>query len=108
MKNLIFTSKKESTALCPWASILQTIQKPKNLDYTTTDLLSFGRCKSRHLWFAFEDNQYDVILCNHVLEHIPDDTKAMQELYRVLKPGGMAILQIPQELSRAVTFLMIQ
>jgi ubiquinone/menaquinone biosynthesis C-methylase UbiE len=35
----------------------------------------------------FEDNQYDVILCNHVLEHIPDDTKAMQELYRVLKPG---------------------
>jgi SAM-dependent methyltransferase len=33
-------------------------------------------------------NQYDVILCNHVLEHIPDDTKAMQELYRVLKPGG--------------------
>jgi ubiquinone/menaquinone biosynthesis C-methylase UbiE len=44
-----------------------------------------------------------VILCNHVLEHIPDDTKAMQELYRVLKPG-MAILQIPQDLSRAVTF----
>jgi ubiquinone/menaquinone biosynthesis C-methylase UbiE len=37
----------------------------------------------------FEDNQYDVILCNHVLEHIPDDTKAMQELYRVLKPGGI-------------------
>jgi ubiquinone/menaquinone biosynthesis C-methylase UbiE len=56
--------------------------------------------KSRHLWFAFEDNQYDVILCNHVLEHIPDDTKAMQELYRVLKPGGMAIYK-PQELSRA-------
>jgi ubiquinone/menaquinone biosynthesis C-methylase UbiE len=43
------------------------------------------------MWFTFEDNQYDVILCNHVLEHIPDDTKAMQELYRVLKPGGMAI-----------------
>jgi ubiquinone/menaquinone biosynthesis C-methylase UbiE len=42
---------------------------------------------------TFEDNQYDVILCNHVLEHIPDDTKAMQELYRVLKPGGM-VLQI--------------
>jgi ubiquinone/menaquinone biosynthesis C-methylase UbiE len=50
----------------------------------------------------FEDNQYDVILCNHVLEHIPDDTKAMQELYRVLKPGGP--FYKPQELSRAVTF----
>jgi 2-polyprenyl-3-methyl-5-hydroxy-6-metoxy-1,4-benzoquinol methylase len=55
---------------------------------------------------AFEDDQYDIILCNHVLEHIPDDTKAMQELYRVLKPGGMAILQIPQDLSRAATLQM--
>ncbi len=52
----------------------------------------------------FEDNQYDVILCNHVLEHIPDDTKAMQELFRVLKPAAMAILQIPQDLKRDVTF----
>jgi ubiquinone/menaquinone biosynthesis C-methylase UbiE len=52
----------------------------------------------------FEDNQYDVILCNHVLEHISDDTKAMQELFRVLKPGGMAILQIPQDLNREQTF----
>jgi ubiquinone/menaquinone biosynthesis C-methylase UbiE len=55
----------------------------------------------------FEDNQYDVILCNHVLEHIPDDTKAMQELYRVLKPEDGHFTN-PQELSRAVTFLMIQ
>ena len=52
----------------------------------------------------FKDNVYDVILCNHVLEHIPDDTKAMKELFRVLKPGGMAILQIPQDLKRLVTF----
>jgi ubiquinone/menaquinone biosynthesis C-methylase UbiE len=39
-----------------------------------------------------------------VLEHIPDDTKAMQELFRVLKKGGMAILQIPQDLKRETTF----
>jgi ubiquinone/menaquinone biosynthesis C-methylase UbiE len=52
----------------------------------------------------FADNSYDVILCNHVLEHIPNDTKAMQELYRVLKPNGMAILQIPQDLNREKTF----
>lgn len=45
-----------------------------------------------------------MILCNHVLEHIPDDKKAMQELYRVLKPGGMAVLQIPLENDRDVTF----
>jgi ubiquinone/menaquinone biosynthesis C-methylase UbiE len=41
------------------------------------------------------------------LEHIPDDTKAMQELYRVLKPGGMAILQIPQDLKERQHLQMI-
>ena len=41
------------------------------------------------------DASYDAIVCNHVLEHIPDDRKAMSELYRVLKPGGFAILQVP-------------
>jgi cell fate regulator YaaT (PSP1 superfamily) len=51
-------------------------------------IYSSGRCKADICDLPFEDNQYDVILCNHVLEHIPDDTKAMQELYRVLKPGG--------------------
>jgi predicted SAM-dependent methyltransferase len=45
-----------------------------------------------------------MILCNHVLEHIPDDTKAMQELYRVMNVGGIGIIQIPQDLSRATTF----
>ena len=52
----------------------------------------------------FEDEQFDVILCNHVLEHIPDDTQAMRELYRVLKRGGWGIFQVPQELDRAETF----
>ena len=37
----------------------------------------------------------DAIICNHVLEHIPDDRKAMKELRRVLKPGGWGILQVP-------------
>lgn len=43
----------------------------------------------------YGDNTYDVIFCNHVLEHIPEDMKAMKELYRVLKPNGWAILQVP-------------
>ena len=38
---------------------------------------------------------YDAILCSHVLEHIPDDAQAMRELYRILKPSGVAILQVP-------------
>lgn len=43
----------------------------------------------------YPDASFDVILCNHVLEHIPTDQVAMQELCRVLKPGGWAILQVP-------------
>ena len=53
---------------------------------------------------AYEDNCFDVILCNHVLEDIPNDKKAMQELFRVLKPGGWAIIQVPIDLNREQTF----
>ena len=45
------------------------------------------------------DNVFDVIYCSHVFEHIPDDRKAMRELFRVLKPGGWAILQVPQDIT---------
>ena len=43
----------------------------------------------------FADNSFDIIFCIHVLEHIEDDVKALNELYRVLKPGGTALLQTP-------------
>lgn len=43
----------------------------------------------------FSDGMFDFIVCNHILEHIPDDHQAMRELFRVLKPGGTAILQTP-------------
>jgi SAM-dependent methyltransferase len=74
-------------------------------DYTTTDLHSpLADVKADICALPFEDNTYDFILCNHVLEHIPDDLKAMEELYRVLKPGGTAILQVPLEEDRENTF----
>lgn len=43
----------------------------------------------------FKDNSFDLLLCNHVLEHIPEYLKALSEIYRVIKPGGFAILQTP-------------
>ena len=52
----------------------------------------------------FADQTIDAILCSHVLEHVPDDSKAMSELYRILKPGGWAILLVPINLDRATTF----
>ncbi len=44
---------------------------------------------------GFPDNTFDLIVCCHVLEHVPRDDLAISELYRVLKPGGVAILQVP-------------
>ena len=89
----------------PEQAFYKRFRNQSNLDYTTTDLFSpLADVKADICNLPFEDNSYDVILCNHVLEHIPDDTKAMQELYRVLKPGGMGIFQIPQDLARTKTF----
>ena len=100
-----FTKNYKVLHIAPEQEFYKRFKKQTNLDYTTTDLFSpLADVKADICNLPFEDNSYDIILCNHVLEHIPDDTKAMQELYRVLKPGGMGIFQIPQDLSREVTF----
>lgn len=81
-------------------------KKLKNLQlYTTTDLCSpIVTVKADICHLPFEDDSYDVILCNHVLEHIADDHKAMQELYRVMAPGGFGIFQVPIDPIREKTY----
>ncbi len=90
----------------PEQAFYKRFRKLKNLkDYITTDLNSpLADVKADICALPFEDNSFDVILCNHVLEHIPNDTQAMSELNRVLKPGGWGIFQIPQDLNRTITF----
>src|SRR5690554_494358 len=100
-----FTSPKKILHFAPEQAFYKRFRKQNNLDYTTTDLNSpLADIKADICNLPFQDNEFDVILCNHVLEHIPNDIKAMQELYRVLKKGGIAILQIPQDMSREKTF----
>lgn len=100
-----FTEKLRVLHFAPEQAFYKRFRKLSNLDYTTTDLNSpLADVKADICNLPFEDNSFDFILCNHVLEHIPDDTRAMQELYRILSPGGTAILQIPQELDREKTF----
>jgi SAM-dependent methyltransferase len=48
--------------------------------------------------------EYDVVIAHHVLEHIPDDRQAMRELFRLLKPGGVAVLSVPLNASRQQTY----
>lgn len=100
-----FTASKKVLHFAPEQAFYKRFRKMENLDYTTTDLNSpLADVKADICELPFENNSFDFILCNHVLEHIPDDTKAMEELYRILKPGGNAILQIPQDLNKAKTF----
>jgi SAM-dependent methyltransferase len=100
-----FSDQLKVLHFAPEQAFYKRFRNMSNLDYVTTDLESpLADVKADICNLPFKDNEFDVILCNHVLEHIPDDTKAMQELYRVLKKGGMGIFQIPQDLNRQVTF----
>jgi SAM-dependent methyltransferase len=101
-----FTAPKLSVLhIAPEQCFHQRFKQQKNLDYLTGDLVS----PIADLHFdlhdiPLEDNRFDVVFCNHVMEHVDDALKCMQELYRVMKPGGWAILQVPQDLSRATTY----
>ena len=100
-----FTSEKKVLHFAPEQAFYKRFKNMSNLEYITTDLESpLADVKADICDLPFEDNAFDVILCNHVLEHIPNDTKAMNELRRVLKPGGIGVFQIPQDVSRTVTF----
>jgi ubiquinone/menaquinone biosynthesis C-methylase UbiE len=50
------------------------------------------------------DNCFDVIICSHVLEHVPDDRAAMREMYRVLRKGGWAAILVPTRTGQVKTF----
>ncbi|WP_370391576.1 class I SAM-dependent methyltransferase [uncultured Winogradskyella sp.] len=100
-----FSAKLKVLHFAPEQCFLNRFRTMDNLDYTTTDLNSpIADVKADICNLPFNDNEFDVILCNHVLEHILDDKTAMEELYRVLKPGGWGVFQIPQDLKRETTF----
>lgn len=75
------------------------------IEYKTTDYfledVDFQKEDIQSLSFA--DHSYDIILCNHVLEHVPEDERAMEEINRVLAPNGTAIITIPGDYSREKT-----
>lgn len=100
-----FTKSLKLLHFAPEQAFHNRFRKLENITYTTTDLNSpLAEVKADICNLPFSSDTYDVILCNHVLEHIPDDAKAMKELYRVMKPGGWGVFQIPQDLSREKTF----
>lgn len=100
-----FREPKKVLHIAPEQAFHSQFKKQKNLDYTTADLDSpLADIKANILDLPFTEDTFDVVICNHVLEHVTDDKEAMQELYRVLKKGGLGIFQVPQDLNRESTY----
>lgn len=77
----------------------------ENLSYISADLNSPRAMKKVDMTaIQYPDEYFDVVISSHVLEHVPDDQKAMRELLRVMKTGGWAIHQAPIDYSRERTF----
>ena len=100
-----FTKSRKMLHIAPEQPFLEKFRKMKHLDLLTADLFSpLADVKCDIMDMPFEDDSFDVIFCNHVLEHVEDDNKAMSELYRVLKPGGFGIFQVPIDYTIETTF----
>lgn len=90
--------------VAPEYCFIDRFEKLKNLDYLTADIESpLAKVKMDIEKIQFPDNSFDVIFCNHVLEHVEHFDVATKELYRVLKPGGWAIMQSPQNMAMETT-----
>ncbi len=96
--------------IAPEPSLYRVFKKMKNIEYHPGTKYAEGFYYGNDLEtvdlldIPYADNRFDWIICNHVLEHIPDDVSAMRELFRVLKPGGRAVLQVPYSLKLKTTY----
>ena len=100
-----FTDKLSVLHMAPEQCFHKRFQQQENLDYLTADIVSPIADMHFDLHdIPLEDNRFDVIFCNHVMEHVNDHLRCMQELFRVMKPGGWAIMQVPQDFDRAEVY----
>lgn len=99
-KTNFFTQNHELLHVAPEYCFINRFEKLENIKYITADIESpLAKVKMNIEEIQFPDNSFDIIFCNHVLEHVENFDKAVQELYRVLRPGGWAIMQSPQDMN---------
>ncbi|MCC8164610.1 MAG: class I SAM-dependent methyltransferase [Planctomycetes bacterium] len=85
-------------------SCMTLFLKRKNIPYKTADLFAENVDMRFDLQnIPLENDSWDIIICNHVLEHVNDDIKALSEMIRILKPTGAALITVPTNLDSAVT-----
>ena len=92
----IFKKNTQLLHIAPEACLINIFKISDKIKYTTADLYSpLAEIKMDIHNMPFDNNYFDFILCNHVLEHVENDIKALSEIKRVLKKGGRAIVQVP-------------
>lgn len=95
-KTNFFESGQEVLHIAPELCFIKRFEEIHGDQYITADLESpLAKVKMDIHKMPFDDKRFDVAFCNHVMEHVTDDIQSMKEIYRVLKPGGWAIIQIP-------------
>lgn len=101
-----FTAKDlQVLHIAPEQCFHKRFKAQKNIHYLTADLVSPIADMHFDLHeIPLEDNRFDVVFCNHVMEHVDDALQCMKELYRVMKHGGWAIMQVPQDFTRETTY----
>jgi len=91
-----FTRKQKVLHIAPEACFMRKFEAIHGEGYVTADIESpLAKVKMDIHNIPFPENSFDAVLCNHVLEHVYDDIRAMSEIRRVLKPGGYAVMQVP-------------
>ena len=104
-KTNVYSDEIKLLHFAPEYIFRENFLKHKTIAYYSADIESpLAKHKVDITKIKFNDNFFDAIICNHVLEHIIDDAKAMKELFRVLKPGAWAILQVPQDTDKEDTY----
>lgn len=101
----LFTRPQAVLHIAPEQIFAQRLKAVHDTGYLSGDLFSPLAMERIDLTDIHKRSAcFDVVLCSHVLEHIPDDLQAMRELRRVLRPGGMAIMQHPIDRRRQHTY----
>ena len=92
-----FTDHLKVIYIAPMYFLQQKFQKMVNLEYISADISSSTAMVKMDITnIKFPDNQFDCIICNHVLEHVGDDRKTLKELFKVLKPDNY-VKELPDD-----------
>ncbi len=91
--------------IAPTVQLTAFLKKKPQINYKSMDLMMEGVDDHADItdMHIYKDGQFDFFICSHVLEHVPDDIKAMNELYRILKQGGKGIVMVPINLGVETT-----